>query len=209
MSQAIFELKASVRSDMGKGASRRLRREDKLPAVMYGGDKEAVSLTLSHNKMMQALEHEAFYSSILTLDIDGEKQEVVLRDLQRHPYKPKLVHADFHRVTRGQELTARVPLHFTNEEKCAGVKAGGAIQHNITDVEVKCRPSLLPEFIEIDMTEVALGQIVHLSDIKLPEGVAIIELTHGADHDLPVVSVQKKGGPAEADAEDEAEDAAE
>jgi large subunit ribosomal protein L25 len=208
MSQT-FEVIASVRNDLGKGASRRLRREDKIPAVLYGGDKEALSLTLDQSKLVHALENEAFYSSIINLNIDGEIQEAVLRDLQRHPYKPKLIHADFHRVTRGQELTARVPLHFINEDVCVGVKAGGSIQHNITDVEIKCRPSLLPEFIEIDMAEVTLGQIIHLTDIKLPEGVNIIELMQGADHDQPVVSVQKKSGPAEDAGEDEAEDSAE
>jgi large subunit ribosomal protein L25 len=208
MSQT-FEVNASVRNDLGKGASRRLRREDKIPAVLYGGDKEAVSLTLDQGKLVHALENEAFYSSIINLNIDGEIQEAVLRDLQRHPYKPKLIHADFHRVTRGQELTARVPLHFMNEDVCLGVKAGGSIQHNISDVEIKCRPSLLPEFIEVDMAEVKLGQIVHLTDIVLPEGVNIIELTQGADHDHPVVSVQKKAGPAEEAGDEEAEGSAE
>jgi len=206
MSQT-FEVNANLRTDMGKGASRRLRREGQIPAVLYGGDKEAVSITVEHNKLMHALENEAFYSSILNINIDGSVEEAVLRDLQRHPYKPKIVHADFHRVTRGQELTAKVPLHFINEDKCKGVKAGGSIKHNITDVEVKCRPSLLPEFIEVDMAAVELGAIVHLTDIVLPEGVSIIELSHGADHDLPVVSVQKKGGPAEDSSE--AEEAAE
>jgi large subunit ribosomal protein L25 len=208
MSQT-FEVIASVRKDLGKGASRRLRHEDKIPAVLYGGDKEAVSLTLDQGKLLHALENEAFYSSIINLNIDGEIQEAVLRDLQRHPYKPKLIHADFHRVTRGQELTARVPLHFINEDVCVGVKAGGTIQHNMTDVEIKCRPSLLPEFIEVDMAEVALGQIVHLTDIVLPEGVNIIELGQGSDHDHPIASVQKKSGPAVDADEEEAEETAE
>lgn len=183
-----FELDASVRHDMGKGASRRLRREDKVPGVIYGGGKEAVSLTFEHNKTAKALENEAFYSHILTINIDGTPEKVILKDLQRHPYKARIQHVDFQRVRADQKIHMHVPLHFINADKAPGVKdAGGLVSHIMSDVEVSCLPDDLPEYIEVDLIDMQLNDIKHLSDIKLPKGVQIIDLAHGQDK--PFVSV--------------------
>lgn len=199
MSNAIFELDAEVRSDLGKGASRRLRRAEKVPAILYGGEQEPVSLTLAHNKVIQAQEFEAFYSHILTLNIGGEKVEALLKDVQRHPYKPKILHLDFLRVDATHTVTTHVPVHFINEDKAPSIKThGGHAEHHINDVEVACLPSLLPEFIEVDLTAVELGQTLHLSDLVLPEGVTLVELAKGEDHDQAVVTVKAaKGGSSE------------
>lgn len=210
MSQAIFNLDAEVRTDIGKGASRRLRRADKVPAVLYGADKEPVSLTLDHNKVIQAQEFEAFYSHVLTLNIGGEKVEALIKDMQRHPYKPKVLHMDFLRVDATHEVTTHVPLHFINEDKADSIKLhGGHPEHHMNDVEISCLPADLPEFIEVNLMAVELGQTLHLSDMKLPKGVTLVELQKGADHDQAVVTVKAaKGGSEEAAAEGE-ENAAE
>lgn len=202
MSNAIFTLDAEVRTDLGKGASRRLRHADKVPAVLYGAGKEAVSLTLEHNKVFQAQEFEAFYSHVLTLNVGGEKVEALVKDIQRHPFKIKIMHMDFLRVDATQLLTTHVPLHFLNEDTCIGVKdQGGHVEHRMNDVEVSCLPAQLPEFIEIDLIDVEKDQTVHLSDLKLPEGVTLVELAKGDDHDQAVVSV--KGSKGISDSEDE------
>jgi len=207
MSDAIFNLDAEVRTDLGKGASRRLRREDKVPAILYGADKEPVSLTLAHNKVIQAQEFEAFYSHILTLNIGGEKVEALLKDMQRHPYKPKVTHLDFLRVDATHKITTHVPLHFINEESAESIKMqGGHAEHHINDVEVSCLPALLPEFIEVDLQEVALGQTLHLSDIKVAEGVTLVELAKGADHDQALVTVKAAKGAAAAEEAEETEE---
>ncbi|WJG08256.1 50S ribosomal protein L25/general stress protein Ctc [Aliiglaciecola sp. LCG003] len=211
MSDAIFNLDAEVRTDLGKGASRRLRREDKVPAILYGADKEPVSLTLAHNKVLQAQEFEAFYSHVLVLDIAGEKVEAVVKDMQRHPFKPKVTHIDFLRVDKNKELTTSVPLHFINEESADSIKVhGGHAEHHMNDVEVTCLPKNLPEFIEVDLTDVELGQTLHLSDLTLPKGVTSVELAKGEDHDLAVVTVKTAKGPsvAEEEVESSEEDAA-
>jgi large subunit ribosomal protein L25 len=183
-----FEIEAVVRHDMGKGASRRLRREKKLPGVLYGGGKEAVSLTFEQNKTAKALENEAFYSHILTLKIDGTPERVILKDVQRHPFKSNLLHVDFQRVRADEKLHMHVPLHFKGAELAPGVKdAGGLVSHILSDVEVSCFPDNLPEFLELDISDMQLNQIKHLSDIVLPKGVEIVALLH--DNDKPVVSV--------------------
>ena len=207
MSEAIFNLDAEIRTDIGKGASRRLRHADKVPAVLYGGDKEAVSLTLEHNKVLQAQEFEAFYSHILTLNIGGEKVEALIKDMQRHPYKPKILHLDFLRVDASQVITTHVPLHFINEDTSKGVKMqGGHAEHHLADVEISCLPGQLPEFIEVDLAEVEKDQTVHLSDLQLPGGVTLVELAKGADHDQAVVSIKgAKGGSSEEASEEAAE----
>jgi large subunit ribosomal protein L25 len=207
MSEAIFNLEAQVRTDLGKGASRRLRREDKVPAILYGADKEPVSLTLAHNKLVQASEFEAFYSHVLTLDIAGEKVEAIVKDMQRHPYKPKILHVDFLRVDANKSVHTIVPVHYINEETAPAIKTqGGHAEHHIAEIEVLCLPADLPEFIEVDLTEVALGQTLHLSDIKLPKGVESVELAKGESHDLAVVTVKAaKGAAAEAEGEAEGE----
>ncbi|GJM04101.1 MAG: 50S ribosomal protein L25 [marine bacterium B5-7] len=185
-----FELIAEARTDVGKGASRRLRRDGKLPGIVYGTGKEASMITLQHNAVMHNLEHEAFYSHILSLKIGSETESVVLKDLQRHPYKRSLLHIDLLRVDANETLTMRVPLHYINEEKCAGVKnEGGVISHLMTDIDIVCLPKDLPEYIEVDMLEVNLNDTLHLSDLKLPEGVDIHSLLHGGDAAQPVASV--------------------
>ena len=203
----LFTVEAELREDQGKGASRRLRRlEGKVPAILYGTkSKKPVSLSIPANKLRRALEEEAFYSHILTIAFDGKEENAILKDLQRHPATNEVMHADFQRVTKNQAIHVNVPLHFTNEDACVGVKLGGGkIQHQMTEVEVICLPADLPEFSEVDMTEVEADQIVHLSDIVLPKGVTIAALQQGEDHDLSVASVHKPKGSAA----DEAEDAA-
>jgi large subunit ribosomal protein L25 len=201
---ASFTLNAQVRTDEGKGASRRLRRlEARVPAVIYGGSGAAQSISLELREIIKALESEAFYSHVLTLNLDGKPQQAVLKDLQRHPVKGVPMHADFLRVDSTHKLTMRIPLHYTNQEACVGVKTeGGAISIMATDVEISCLPAKLPEFLEVDMLGVHLGTTLHLSSIKLPEGVEIPVLALGHDHDQPIANVHtpKTGGDAEAEA---------
>jgi large subunit ribosomal protein L25 len=204
-----FELNAELRQCLGKGASRRLRHAGQLPVVLYGAGKEPVALTLNHNEMLQHLAHEAFYSHVLTLYYAGNKERVVLKDLQRHPYKPQLLHIDLLRIDEKETLSMRVPLHFINEDKCIGVKQqGGIISHLMTEVEITCLPKDLPEYIEVDVAEVRVGTSLHLSDLKVPEGVEIAALAHGAEADQAVFSVHLPRGAVEAE-EGTAEAAAE
>ncbi|MBT1451015.1 50S ribosomal protein L25/general stress protein Ctc [Glaciecola sp. XM2] len=197
MSEAIFNLDASVRTDLGKGASRRLRLTGKVPAILYGGSEAPVSLTLDHNKLIQAQDFEAFYSHVLTLNIDGKKVEALVKDMQRHPFKPKVTHVDFQRVIAGEKLHTNVPLHFINEDVAPGIKTdGGHAEHQVLELEVTCLPKDLPEYIEVDMAAVELGQTVHLSDIKLPKGVESVELGKGEGHDLAIVTIKAPKGPA-------------
>lgn len=195
-----FVVEAELREDQGKGASRRLRRlEGKIPAILYGTKtKKPVALSIASNKLRRSLEEEAFYSHILTVKFDGKEENAILKDLQRHPSTNEVMHADFLRVTKNQAIHINVPLHFLNEEACEGVKMGGGkVQHQMTDVEIICLPADLPEYLEIDMIDVNVDQIVHLSDIVLPKGVTIAALQQGADHDLPVCSVHKPKGIAD------------
>lgn len=204
MSEAIT-LNAVVRKDVGKGASRRLRHEDKVPAIIYGGEVEPVQVTLEGKAIRKALEAESFYSQIINLDIEGTAQQVILKDVQRHPAKEFAMHMDFLRVDATHAVTTHVPLHFINEDACVGVKAGGAITHARVEVEVKCLPADLPEFIEVNMADVELGGHVHLSDLTLPEGVQLVAMLQGEGHDLDVASVQKTRGAAEGDEASEEE----
>ncbi|MDM9653432.1 50S ribosomal protein L25/general stress protein Ctc [Pseudomonas wenzhouensis] len=178
-----FALNAEVRSDLGKGASRRLRRNvSMVPAVIYGGDKAPQSISLLAKDLAKLLENEAAFSHVLSLDVAGTKESVLIKALQRHPAKGFVLHADFQRVVAGQKLTAHVPLHFINEATAVGVKQqGGEISHTINEVEVSCLPKDLPEFIEVDMAAVEVGQTVHMSDLKLPKGVELVALAHGND----------------------------
>ncbi|MCP5351187.1 MAG: 50S ribosomal protein L25/general stress protein Ctc [Oceanospirillaceae bacterium] len=195
-----FNLNAEVRQDLGKGASRRLRRGDsaQTPAVVYGGEAAPVSLTLAHKEIVKLLENEAVYASTINLNIAGKTEQVLLKALQRHPYKPVIVHVDFQRVSANTVIKVHVPVHFTNQENCAGVKQGGGqIHHHLSDIEVSCAANALPEFIEVDMTNVALGTVIHLSDLKLPNGVQSVALAH--KHDTAVVSVDAPKGAAAAE----------
>ncbi|ASQ46915.1 50S ribosomal protein L25/general stress protein Ctc [Legionella clemsonensis] len=182
-------LEAESREDIGKGASRRLRRlENKVPAVIYGGEKAPKAIHLLHNKVIKALENESIYSSIFDLKVDGKVEHVILKDLQRHPYKPVILHMDLQRVSAKDVLVKNVPIHFTNEQDSKGVRAGGIITHTMTQVEVRCKAKDLPEFIEIDMTNVGLNDVIHLSDLKLPTGVQLATALDES-HNLPVVSI--------------------
>lgn len=208
MAELDFNIQATVRTDKGKGASRRLRHADKVPAILYGGEEAPVALTLDHNKLNNAADFEAFYSHVLTLNIDGQKVEALVKDMQRHPFKPKITHVDFQRVIAGEELHTSVPLHFINEEKSAAIKAGGIAEHHVNEIEITCLPKDLPEFIEVDMAAVEMDATVHLSDLTLPAGVSSVELAKGDDaHNLAVVTV--KPAPKAPEAEEGEEDAAE
>ena len=194
-------LEAETRTDMGKGASRRLRRlENKVPAVIYGGDKKPMSIHFLHNKVIKALEMERIYSSVFDITINGKVEHVILKALQRHPYKPLVMHMDLQRVSKKDVLVKLIPIHFTNEAQSPGVKEGGMINHTMTQVEVRCQAQDLPEFIEVDMTGVSMDQVVHLSDLKLPKGVHLtIDVADGS-HDTPVVSIH---APKVSSADDE------
>jgi large subunit ribosomal protein L25 len=186
---AEFTLNAEARSDLGKGASRRLRRlASQVPAVIYGGDKAPVSISLLAKEVAKLLENEAAYSHVIALTVDGAVETVVIKALQRHPAKGHVLHADFVRVVAGQKLTAHVPLHFLNQETSVGVKQqGGEVSHSAVEVEVSCLPKDLPEFIEVDMAAVEVGQTVHMSDLVLPAGVELVALAHGKD--LPIANI--------------------
>jgi large subunit ribosomal protein L25 len=197
-----FDVVAQPRSDTGKGASRRLRRQGLVPAVLYGGHQEPQMLALAHNLVVQHLEHEAFYSHVLNLKVGDSDTQVVLKDLQRHPAKPFILHMDFMRVTQDEKIRMVVPLHFTNEEKSKGLKAGGNVSHHITEIEVSCLPKDLPEFIPVDLQDMEVGDILHLSEIPLPEGVA---LAHAPDPDEPVIVMHGARSGAHAEGEEGAE----
>lgn len=185
-----FELQAEPRPDVGKGASRRLRRQGLLPAVLYGGGQPPEALSLQHNEVRQQLANEAFYSHILNVNIGARTEQAILRDLQRHPYKPAILHLDLQRVSAHEKLRVHVPLHFVNEDICRGVKQqGGSISHHRIEVEVSCLPKDIPEFIEVDLIEVGIGEAIHLSELSLAAGVEIVELGYGPEYDVPVVSV--------------------
>lgn len=205
----IFNIEAESRSDVGKGASRRLRHAGRVPAIVYGAHQDPQMVTLSHSEMIQHLEHEAFYSHILNLNIDGKGEQVILKDLQRHPAKPFIMHVDFLRVSAKEKIKTHVPVHFINEAKAPGVKKGGIASHHLTDLEVSCLPKDLPEFIEVDMVAMELGDIILMSALSLPKGVELPALATGAEHDLPVVSIHGASGGSESEDEDAVEGASE
>ena len=197
-----FTLYAKGREDTGKGASRRLRRlAAEIPAIVYGGKNAPAKISMNHKDVVKALENEAFYSHVIALDIDGKSQDVILKDVQRHPIKPVILHMDFLRVNKTTLLNTKAPLHYTNEDVCVGVKVGGGIiAHTMTEIDISCLPQDLPEYIEVDMSAVELGQTLHISDITFPKGVSSVALSHGPDHDLPIVSINKpKAAPVEDD----------
>ena len=204
MSERI-QLVIESRTDVGKGASRRLRRQGNLvPGIIYGGADEPQNITLKKNELVKAMEQEAFFSQIVDLALDGNHQQAIVRDVQRHPAADEVMHIDFLRVRADQAVTLNVPLHFINEESCVGVKIGrGSIMKSAIEVEISALPKDVPEFIEVDMTDVEVNQVIHLSDLTLPEGVTLVALTYGADHDLNVASVQPPRGGAQAAAGDE------
>jgi large subunit ribosomal protein L25 len=202
---------AVIREDVGKGASRRLRHQGKIPAVIYGGDRAPAALTLDHDPMLHATENESFFSSILEIQVaDGRKQSVVVRDIHHHPYKQQIMHFDFMRVSADEQLRMSVPIHYTNEAiSPAGKESGVIIQHLITEVEISALPANLPEYLEMDLSNLENGGVVMLSDLKLPEGVVIPELAgDDEDDDIMIANtthVKESQGTGAAAAEEAAE----
>jgi large subunit ribosomal protein L25 len=182
-----FELNAEFRDGQGKGASRRLRRENKVPAILYGGHREPRALAMDQNKLMQMLENERFYSTIINIKVGELSQAAVLKDVQRHPAKNAVLHLDLQRVLEDEKIRLMVPLHFKGEAAAPGVKKGGQISHLRNEIEVSCLPKDLPEFLEADLSELDMNQMLYLGDIRLPEGVEIPELSHGRNS--PIVSI--------------------
>jgi large subunit ribosomal protein L25 len=183
-----IEISANKRTLQGKGASRRLRGSGKVPGVIYGGESPAQAIELDHNGLYHKLKQEAFHASILSMELDGEKEQVLLRDIQMHPFKLQVLHIDFQRVDKNKKIHMKVPLHFINAEIAPGVKlSGGLVSHVLTELDVSCLPKDLPEFITIDLTDLAAGNTLHLSDLELPEGVEIPSLVKGEN--LPVATI--------------------
>jgi len=187
--KAAFELAGEPRAQLGRTSARRLRKAGKVPAIMYGGGEAPESLVLDHNTLKHQMAREAFYTSILTLKLGAKAQQVVVKAVECHPARPIIMHMDFQRVREDVEITLNVPVHFLNEAEAKGVKdQGGVVNHILTDVEVRCLPRYLPEYLEIDVTPLELNQMFHLSDIKLPEGVTLVALAHGDDQPLVAVN---------------------
>ncbi len=185
-----YQLLAETRDGGGKGAARRLRREGMIPAVLYGAGKDTVSITLNAKDVHKRLENEAFYSHILDIKVGSQGTQAVLKALQRDPVTDLVVHMDLLRVSSSQEITMHVPLHFVGEDTCPGKKAGGVANHLLVDLEISCLPKDLPEYIEVDMSEMDIGDSLHLSELVMPEGVTLLALAQEPDHDQPVVSLQ-------------------
>jgi large subunit ribosomal protein L25 len=185
-----FDLIAEFRDDIGKGASRRLRREGKVPAILYGGGRPPRNLAFDHNRVIQQLENESFYSSILNVKVGDKEQAVILKDLQRHPARRQILHMDLQRILENEEIRMNVPIHFLNEDTAPGVKmSGGKVSHLMTDVEVVCLPRYLPEYLEIDIGDLGLDEMRYMADIPLPEGVTIPALAQGDEANQPIVSI--------------------
>lgn len=185
----VFEFVAESRGQSGKSAARRARHQGNVPAVIYGGHGEPQMLVLSHNEVIKHLAREAVYSHVLDITVDGKTEKVILRAVQRHPAKFQVLHMDFLRVNMAEMLKVHVPLHFINEDTSIGGKKGGIAAHSMIDVEVTCLPSVLPDYIEVDLTGLDVGDSLHLSDIVMPAGVEIVALAQGPEHDHPVASM--------------------
>ncbi len=208
--EASFEFDAELRPKVGSRPARALRRELKIPAVLYGARKEPVGLIMSKPQVDKNLENEAVYSHILVIKVQGQEPvQAVLKDVQRHPSKESVLHLDFQRIVADEEIRVHVPLHFLNEDTSVGVKKGGVVTHAQVEVEVACLPGQLPEYIEVDLADLDIGESIHLSELKLPEGVKVVELMHGSD--APVVLIQaaravqagEEGEEGEAEGEEE------
>jgi len=185
-----YELRGEFREEQGKGASRRIRRRDRVPGVIYGANRPTRAVAFDHNDVKKALEHEAFYSSIIKVRIADREQDCILKALQRHPSKDKIVHMDFQRVLADEKLRTSVPLHLVGDETCPGVKRhGGVISHQMNEIEITCLPRDLPEYLELDVSTLDVDDTLHLSDVPVPEGVEIVALLQGEEHDQAVVSV--------------------
>lgn len=208
-----LKLSAEPRTDAGKGASRRLRKVKTVPAIVYGAGKKPEMLKVNLFELSKLMEQEAFFSQIITLDVEGKKQQTVLKDMQRHPFKDLVMHLDFMRIKANEKLTTQVPVHFLNEDTCKGVKAGGVIHKDMIEVAINCLPKDLPEYLEVDLAEMDIGDAIHLTQLDVPKGVELEAFAHGGDehdHDHPVVSiVQPRAAKAEEDEDEAGEEAAE
>lgn len=182
-----FEIEAQFRTDAGKGASRRLRRTGRVPAILYGGHQEPRALTLDHDDLLHHLAHEAFYSHVLTLKVGEQTQAAILKDVQRHPSKPYVMHVDFQRVVADERIRTHVPLHFEGEDRAPGRKAGGVFNHTANEIEISCLPGDLPEYIAVDVSKLDIDDTLHLSDVALPKGVDSLDLQN--DNDMAIVTV--------------------
>jgi large subunit ribosomal protein L25 len=201
-----FDLVAEIREGQGKGASRRLRHEGKVPAIIYGAGRPPRALAFDHNRVLQQLENESFYSSILNIKVGEKSQAAIVKDIQRHPAKQRIIHMVFQRIVADEKIKMNVPVHLLGEDDAIGVKdEGGSISRLMTEIEVTCLPKDLPEYFELDISGLALNEMLHLSDITVPDGVEIVELSHGEEHDRPVVSIHViKAAPIEEDIVEEA-----
>ena len=197
-----IEFNAELRDDKGKGASRRLRHAGKLPAIVYGAGMDPVSMTLQQKDVQYVLSNEDLYSQILQLNVNGKKEDVLLRDIQHHPYKIDVLHMDFLRFDAKVAVHVHIPLHFIGEEECPGVKTeGGAVNHVVMEVEMECLPKNIPSFIEVDLSEMHLNDVLHLSDLKLPEGVEVLALKQGEDHDTAIAGIHVRKAAASTEGE--------
>lgn len=198
-----FDLIAELREDQGKGASRRLRKAGKVPAIIYGAGRPPRALSFEHHKVIKQLEDESFYSSILTIKVGSKSQDAILKDVQRHPAKLQIVHMDFQRVVADEKIRMHVPIHFLNADTAKGVKlGGGSVSQLMNDVEVTCLPKDLPEYFEIDIADMDVDDMLHMSDIVLPPGVEIPELAQGPEHNHAIVAIHViKGSVVDADVE--------
>lgn len=200
MSQVISEIVAQSRSLVGKGASRRLRRNHSLvPSIVYGAGKPATNLSIQHHHLLNATQHEVFFSSILTLNVDGKKEKVILKALQRHPAREIILHADFLRINENEDIIMHIPIHFIGEEDSPGVKAGGLVNHAMNDVEIKCLPAHLPEAINVDVSHVEIGMQLHISDIKLPAHVKFAHPVEDEAHNHLVYGISEPKAEVEID----------
>ena len=201
-----FDLIADYREDNGKGASRRLRRQGRVPAIIYGAGRPPRALSFDHNKVLRELQNESFYSSVLNIKVGDKSQAAIVKDIQRHPSKRVVMHMDFQRIVADEKIKMNVPIHYLNAETSKGVKLeGGSVSQLVNDVEVSCLPKDLPEYFEVDIEELGLNEMLHLSDIKLPDGVEIPELAQGPEHDHAIVSIQVIKVAAEPEEEEVAE----
>jgi large subunit ribosomal protein L25 len=203
-----FDLIAETREDQGTGASRRLRRKGKVPAIIYGAGRPARQLAFDHNKVIKQLESESFYSSVLNIKVGEKSQAAIVKDIQRHPAKNWIMHMDFQRIVEDEKIRMNVPIHYLGEEEALGVReGGGSVARLKTDVEISCLPRDLPEYFEVDISHLGLDEMLHLSDIKLPEGVEMPELALGEGHDQAIVSIHIiKAAPIEEEIEEVAEE---
>ncbi len=185
-------VKASVRSVQGTGASRRLRRTDKVPGIVYGGGRDATNIELDHNNLFHQLKKETFHASILDMDIDGKMQQVLLRDVQMHPFKANVLHVDFQRVAADRKIHMKVPLHFINGDIAPGVKlSGGIVSHILNELDIACLPKDLPEFIEVDLKDLSSGHSIHIADVKMPQGVESVALHRNENQSIATIIIPR------------------